>query len=51
MELAVLALLVLIFLESESILVQSFTVIGAATLIWPFVESLLDWLRSRNISP
>jgi hypothetical protein len=51
MELAVLALLVLLFLESESILVHSFVVIGAAIIIWPFVEPLLDRLRSRNISP
>ena len=51
MELTVLALLVLLFFETESIFVQSFAVIGAAIIIWPFVEPLLDWLRSRNISP
>jgi hypothetical protein len=51
MELAALALLVLLFLESESIFVQSFAVIGVAIIIWSFVEPLLERLLSRNISP
>ncbi len=51
MELAALTLFVLIYMNSESLFVHSFMGIGVVIIIGLFVEPLLEWLRSRNISP
>ena len=50
MELAALTLFVLISMTSESIFVHTFMAIGIVIIIGLFVEPLLEWLRSRNIS-